>query len=170
MVGHPSANCTRQLGRRGPSHALLPHFRSDFTPSTGEELQSEYYVRREDSAAALRAVHSLADHLAPVLQVSEIRTIAADDLWLSPAWQRPSTMLHFTWVRDPEAVAPVVRVVEEALAPFEARPHWGKVFSTKPDLLARTYGRMKDFRRLPDRLDLHGKFGNALTDRDLAGL
>ncbi|MGW7824749.1 D-arabinono-1,4-lactone oxidase [Streptomyces puniciscabiei] len=169
VAGHPAANCTAQLGRRGPSHELLPHFRSDFTPSTGDELQSEYFVRREDSRAALRAVRSLADRMPPVLQVSEIRTVAADHLWLSPAWQRPSTALHFTWIRDPQAVAPVVRAVEEALAPFDARPHWGKIFSTEPDALARTYGRMKDFLRLRDRLDPDGTFANDFTNRYLAG-
>ncbi|MFD8986016.1 D-arabinono-1,4-lactone oxidase, partial [Streptomyces sp. NPDC059564] len=118
---------------------------------------------------ALKALHTLRNTMAPVLQVSEIRTVAADEAWLSPAWQRQSTALHFTWTRDPEAVAPVVRQIEEVLAPLDARPHWGKVFSTPPRALAATYGRMEDFRALRKRLDPLGKFRNEFTDRHLPG-
>ncbi|MFE2856724.1 FAD-binding protein [Streptomyces lavendulae] len=165
--GHSAVNCTPQLAIPGPWHLRLPHFRAEFMPSTGNELQSEYFVRREHTGRALRAVHALRDTMAPVLQVSEIRTVAADEAWLSPAWQRQSTALHFTWTRDPGAVAPVVRQIEEVLAPLDARPHWGKVFSTPPRALAATYGRMEDFCALRKRLDPLGKFRNDFTDRHL---
>ncbi|MFE5769718.1 FAD-binding protein [Streptomyces sp. NPDC056485] len=167
--GHCAANCTPQLAIPGPWHLRLPHFRAEFTPSTGNELQSEYFVRREDTGRALTALRALRGTMAPVLQVSEIRTVAADEGWLSPAWQRPATALHFTWVRDPGAVAPVVARIEEALAPLDARPHWGKVFSTPPRALAATYGRMEDFCALRKRLDPRGTFGNEFTDRHLPG-
>jgi alditol oxidase len=103
--------------------------------------------------------------VAPVLQISEIRTVAADGLWLSPSYQRPTVALHFTWIKDTTAVAPVVSAVEEALAPLRARPHWGKVFSTSPAVTAALYERMPDFRRLRQRWDPAGKFGNELVDR-----
>ncbi|MFI5671060.1 FAD-binding protein [Streptomyces sp. NPDC051704] len=167
VAGHSAANCAPQLALPGPWHLRLPHFRAEFAPSTGDELQSEYFVRREHTGRALAALRALRHTMAPVLQVSEIRTAAADESWLSPAWQRPCTALHFTWVRDPGAVAPVVARIEEALAPLDARPHWGKVFSTPPGVLAATYGRMEDFCALRKRLDPMGKFSNEFTDRHL---
>jgi len=76
--------CTPQLGVPGPWHERLPHFRPDLVPSAGDELQSEYFVARADAPAALDALRSIADRVAPVLHIAEIRTIAADELWLSP--------------------------------------------------------------------------------------
>ncbi|WP_030872676.1 D-arabinono-1,4-lactone oxidase [Streptomyces sp. NRRL F-2747] len=167
VAGHCPANCTPQLALPGPGHLRLPHFRAEFVPSTGDELQSEYFVRREHTGRALEALRTLRHTMAPVLHVSEIRTVAADECWLSPAWQRHATALHFTWARDPGAVAPVIARIEEALAPLDARPHWGKVFSTPPRTLAATYGRMADFCALRTRLDPLGKFANEFTDRHL---
>jgi xylitol oxidase len=165
VPGLDPAPCTEQLGRPGPWHLRLPHFRMEFTPSAGDELQSEYLVPREHSAAALTALGGVAHLVAPVLQISELRTVAADGLWLSPAYQRPSLALHFTWIPDARAVAPAVTAVQDVLAPFGARPHWGKVFSTPAATVAGLYPRLPAFRRLRRHYDPGGKFGNDFTGR-----
>jgi xylitol oxidase len=159
--------CTEQLGRPGPWYARLPHFRLEFTPSSGEELQTEYLVPRQAGAQALAAVRDLRDQVSPVLQISEIRTVAADDLWLSPACGRDSLAIHFTWVPAADAVLPVVAEVERVLRPFGARPHWGKLFTMGADELAALYPRMPDFTALRRRLDPDGRFDNAFLGRVL---
>ena len=148
----------------------MPHFRLDFTPSSGDELQTEYLLPRVHGADALRAVDAIRDVVAPVLQVSEIRSIAADDLWLSPAYGRDSLAVHFTWISDTARVLPVVARVEEALAPFDARPHWGKVFTTDPACVSALYPRMADVRRLLVEHDPTGRFSNDFVDRYVRGL
>lgn len=167
---HPIAaisaeNCTAQLGAPGPWHERLPHFRMEFTPSVGEELQSEYLVPREHAYAAIRAVYGLRDRVTPLLQVSEVRTIAADDLWMSPCYRQPCVGIHFTWVKDWPAVRAVLPAIEKALAPYHARPHWGKLFTMAPATLQALYPRLPDFRRLLQRYDPGGKFRNAFLDR-----
>jgi xylitol oxidase len=159
----PPDFCTEQGGVPGPWHERLPHFRPDFTPSSGEELQSEFLLPRDAAPQAIAALRGLADRIAPVLQISEIRTVAADDLWLSPAYGRDTAAFHFTWVKDAEAVAPVLDAIEEKLAPFAARPHWGKLFTTPPDQVADLYERSDDFRRLRHELDPVGKFTNTFV-------
>ena len=163
----PAEATTTQLGVPGPWHERLPHFRLDHTPSAGDELQTEYLVDREDAAAVLDAVGSLRDRIRPPLLVSELRTVAGDDLWLSPAYGRDSLAVHFTWRPDPAGVLPVVAALDSLMAPFGARPHWGKVFGTGPDALAATYPRFDDARRLRRELDPDGVFGNAFVDRYL---
>jgi alditol oxidase len=160
ILGLDPVNCSPQLGVRGPWSDRLPHFRMGFTPSNGEEIQSEYHVGRAHAAAAIRAVHALADTLAPVLQVSEIRTVAADGLWMSPQYGQATVGLHFTWTREPEAVARVLVDLEAALAPFDPRPHWGKVFLADAATLAPRFERLADFAALAERLDPRGAFRN----------
>ena len=165
LPGMPVENCTRQLGAAGPWHERLPHFRLEFVPSNGDELQSEYLLPREHALAAFEAVHAIADRIAPVLLISEIRTVAADDLWLSTAYGHATVAFHFTWVNDEAAVFPVLAAIEEHLAPFGARPHWGKLFSTEPSTVRGLYEHAADFEALIQRLDPHGKFRNAFVDR-----
>jgi xylitol oxidase len=162
IAGSSPVHCTPQLGEPGPWHERLPHFRLGFTPSSGAELQSEYLVGRRSAVDALHAVAALHDQVAPVLLTSEIRTVAADDLWLSPAYHRDSVALHFTWIADEAAVAPVVAAVEQALAPFDARPHWGKVFSAPPPAVTDHYERWADFTALSQRFDPDGVLSNEL--------
>ncbi|AXK36738.1 FAD-binding protein [Streptomyces armeniacus] len=162
--GMPTANATEQLGVAGPWDERLPHFRSGFLPSAGDELQSEYLVPRTDAAAAVQALRTLRPWLAPVLQVSEIRSVAADGQWLSPSHGRASVAFHFTWVADAAAVEPVLVRLEEALAPFDARPHWGKLSTTAPEALRRSYARWDDFAALLARCDPGGTFRNAPLD------
>ena len=168
MAGLPAANCTPQLGAPGPWHERLPHFRPEFTPSAGAELQSEYLVPRRHAAEAFAELAAIRADLAPVVQVSEIRTVAGDDLWLSPCYQRDSAAFHFTWLPDARAVGPVLARVESVLAPFAARPHWGKLFAAGAAAVAGLYPRLDDFRRLAAELDPAGKFRNEMLDAYLA--
>ncbi|HEY0734617.1 MAG TPA: FAD-binding protein [Herpetosiphonaceae bacterium] len=162
--GMPVENCTQQLGVAGPWHERLPHFRMEFTPSSGEELQSEYFVPRQYAFAALHAIDSLREHVAPLLLISEIRTIAADDLWLSPCYEQPCVAIHFTWAQNWPAVQQVLPLIEERLAPLDARPHWGKLFTMAPARLQTLYPRLPDFQRLLRAYDPQGKFRNAFLE------
>ncbi|MGY1829434.1 D-arabinono-1,4-lactone oxidase [Geodermatophilus sp. SYSU D01180] len=164
----PVENLTQQLGVPGEWHERLPHFRAEFTPSKGDELQSEWFVPRRHGRAAVEALRGLADRVAPLLQVSEIRTVAADELWLSPASGGDVMALHFTWLPDQPAVTAVLPEVEAALRPLGARPHWGKLFTTGAEELAGLYPRMADFRALVRRYDPRGAFRNDYLDRTVA--
>jgi alditol oxidase len=160
VPGMPAVNSTEQGGVPGPWHQRLPHFRMEFTPSSGEELQSEYHVARADGLAAIDAVASIRERVAPVLQVCEVRTIKGDDLWLSPNYQRDSIALHFTWIADADAVTPVVAEIEQRLAPLSPRAHLGKVFTQTPSTIQASYERFADFQALVRRYDPSGTFRN----------
>lgn len=164
VPGMPAANCTPQLGLPGPWHERLPHFRAGFVPSAGAELQSEFLIGREYAVDALAALDAIRSELAPVAQVSEIRTVAADNLWLSPSYQRDSAAIHFTWVPDIRAVAPALISVEAALSPFAPRVHWAKLTALPARDVASSYPRINDFRRLAAQLDPHGAFGNEMVE------
>jgi alditol oxidase len=148
-------------GVPGPWMLRLPHFRLDGKPSFGDEIQSEYFVARADAPAALNAMRALADAIQPVLFVSELRTAASDDLWLSGAYQRDFLAIHFTWHNDPDGVRAVLPLIEEALAPFHARPHWGKLHLFDADDIARVHPRLADARAVFERLDPARRFANA---------
>jgi xylitol oxidase len=163
VPGARPENCTQQLGVPGPSGERLPHFRLGFTPSGGDELQSEYSVAREDAAGALRELRRLAPVISPLLLISEIRTIAADKLWLSPFSERHSIAFHFTWKPLGDEVLAVLPQIEAALAPFGARPHWGKLFTMSG--LEDVYPELPAFRELRARLDSTAKFRNEFVDR-----
>jgi xylitol oxidase len=165
LPGISPVNCTQQLGVPGPWHERLPHFRLDFTPSNGEEIQSEYLMDRRHAKGAIEALRALGEIISPVLQITEIRTMAADDLWLSEASGAETVAFHFTWVRDQEGVEAVLPAIEYALAPFAARPHWGKVFIDRDGLVGSLYPRMTDFRALAERHDPRGVFRNAFLER-----
>ncbi|MEU8653454.1 FAD-binding protein [Streptomyces sp. NPDC048737] len=168
VPGMPAVNCTEQFGVPGPWHERLPHFRAEFTPSSGNELQSEYLLPREHAADILRAVDGVRETVASVLQTCEVRTVAADEQWLSPAHGRDSVAVHFTWVDDTAAVLPVVRELEAVLEPFEPRPHWGKVYELPAAAVRGRYPRIDDFRALVRELDPAGTFTNAFV-RDVLG-
>ncbi|WP_305784061.1 FAD-binding protein [Symbioplanes lichenis] len=164
VPGMPAQNSTDQSGEPGPWHTRLPHFRMEFTPSSGEELQSEYHVPRSRALEAIDAVAGIAEHVSPVLQICELRTIAADDLWLSPNYERDTFALHFTWIADTDAVLPVVGRLEEALTSLAPRPHWGKVFTTTPETIRAEYARFADFAALADAHDPDRIFRNPYLD------
>ncbi len=167
LLGGELESLTPQLGEVGPWHERLPHFRTEFTPSRGAELQSEYYVPRRHAAAACTALAHLGERIAPVLQGCEIRSLAADQLWLSGAHRADVVTFHFTWLLDPPGVYAVLPDIEEALHPFGARPHWGKCFTLQSSALREVYPRLSDFAKLRDEVDPTGKFGNAFLDRCL---
>jgi xylitol oxidase len=167
IAGHPAESCTEQMGIPGPWYERLPHFRMNFTPSSGNELQTEYIVPREHGYAAIRAVEPLRDRITPLLYVTELRTIAADDLWMSPMFERESLAIHFTWKPEWTGVRELLPHIEASLAPFAARPHWAKVFTVPQPALQALYPRMTAFRAALEKHDPSGKFRNEFLDRHL---
>lgn len=163
VPGMPAEYCSQQGGVPGPWNERLPHFRPEFTPSNGAELQSEFLLPRHAAGAAISALRGLGPVLAPVLQISEIRTVAADTLWLSPAYGRDTVAFHFTWIDDTAAVTPALAAMEEQLTGLGARPHWGKLFTTPLHQVAARYDHASDFRRLLLAHDPDGKFRNAFV-------
>jgi alditol oxidase len=164
VPGEDPVHCTEQCGVPGPWHERLPHFRLEFAPSSGRELQSEYLVPLGLAGPALEALDGIGPQIAPVLQVCELRSVAADQLWLSPSYRRDTAGFHFTWIDDIDAVAPALATVERQLEPYGARPHWGKLFAMAPDRVAGHYDRLPDFRAMRARHDPGGKFGNHFVD------
>lgn len=169
VPGVAADHCTRQLGVPGPWSDRLAHFRLAFTPSNGEELQSEYLVGRGHAVGAIGAMRALAPRIAPLLLVSEVRSMAADDLWLSSNYHRDGIGLHFTWKPMQREVEALLPEIEAALAPFEARPHWGKLFAADAGRLAPLYPRFNDFKALAERMDPTGKFRNSFLERNIFG-
>ena len=164
---HPAESCTEQQGVPGPWYERLPHFKMNFTPSSGRELQTEYFVPRDRGYEAILAVEKLRDKITPLLFVTELRTIAADDLWMSMAFQRPSLAIHFTWKPEWPEVSKVLPMIEAQLEPFAARPHWGKLFTLPPARLQARYSRLQDFKASVKRFDPEGKFRNAFLNSNL---
>lgn len=169
IPGHSAEPCTEQLGVPGPWYERLPHFKMAFTPSSGNEIQTEYFVPRDKGYEAILAVEQLKDRITPHLFVTELRTIAADELWMSMAYQRPSLAIHFTWKPEAEAVHALLPLIEKQLAPFDARPHWAKVFTIAPSRVQSLYPKMADFKRLMAEYDPSGKFRNQFLETNLFG-
>jgi alditol oxidase len=169
LAGHSAESCTEQLGIPGPWYERLPHFRINFTPSSGVELQSEYLIPRERGYEAILAVEQLRDHVTPHLFITELRTIEADNLWMSTAYRRPSMAIHFTWKPEWPAVKSVLPMIEEKLAPFDARPHWGKLFTMAPSRIKTLYPKMSSYQELLAHYDPHGKFRNRFMDTNIYG-
>ncbi len=158
--GVSAENCTEQMGISGAWHNRLPHFKMEFTPSNGNELQSEYFIAREHVVEAIQRLYSLGDIIAPQLLAGEIRCIAGDSLWLSECYQQVSVAFHFTWQPNREAVENITRQIETALAPFNPRPHWGKIFTMSARDIQSNYEKMDDFRALVEHYDPQAKFRN----------
>lgn len=168
LAGQSSAAATAQLGQVGPWLDRLAHFRLSHTPSAGAELQSELLVPRERAVDALRTLRALAPEIAPLVQVTEIRSIRADDLWLSPAYGRNTIGIHFTWKQRQVEVERVIARLEGALLPYGARPHWGKLTCLDPGDLHSLWPRLGDFAELTHRFDPRGKLRNPFLDRVLS--
>ncbi len=171
---HPIAdlsaeNCTEQLGVAGPWYERLPHFKMGFTPSAGKELQTEYFVPREHGVEAILALERLGDRIAPHLLITEIRTIAADNLWMSPCYHQPSVTIHFTWKPDWPSVQQLLPAIEKELAPFHPRPHWGKLFTMSPTEVRSRYTKLHEFIQLSRKYDPQGKFQNEFLQANIFG-
>ena len=155
------------MGVAGPWHERLPHFKMDFTPSNGDELQSEFFVARENAFEAIMAIEALHEKVSPLLYVTEIRCIAADDFWMSTAYQRESVAIHFTWKPDTPGVLAVLPELQAALQPFEGRPHWGKIYTLPANELKARYPKFDDFLALKEQLDPKGVLNNTYLNRAL---
>lgn len=169
LTGHSAENCTDQQGIPGPWYDRLPHFRMNFTPSSGAELQSEYFVPRDQAYQAILAVEQLRDRITPHLLITELRTIAADNLWMSMAYQRDSLAIHFTWKPEWNAVKQILPLIEQKLEPFHARPHWAKLFTVPQSRLQELYPKFTDFQALAKRYDPTGRFRNEFLNKNLFG-
>lgn len=169
LPGHSAENCTEQMGIPGPWHERLPHFRMDFTPSSGAELQTEYFVPCEKGYEAILAVEELKDRITPHLFITELRTVNSDSFWMSPCYQQPSLGLHFTWKPEWSAVKELLPLLEEQLAPFNARPHWAKLFAMPGSRLETLYEKMPEFRALLRKYDPAGKFRNTFLNAYVYG-
>lgn len=167
IVALSPEHCTEQLGAIGPWYERLPHFRMGFTPSSGKELQSEYFVPRRDAVEAILAIERLRELVGPQLLISELRTVAADELWLSTCYGRDSLAIHFTWKQDWPSVGKILPVIERELSPFAVRPHWGKLFTLAPGELRSRYERLGEFKQLAAEFDPGGKFRNRFLDSTL---
>jgi xylitol oxidase len=169
-ISHLDAvNCTEQMGLAGPSYDRLPHFRMGFTPASGAELQVEYFVPSEHAVKVVKLLSQWGDRLAPLLMVSEVRTVAADDLWMSPFYRQPCVSFHFSFEKDWPALKQLLPGLEAALAPFSPRPHWGKMFTMPPAAVQARYPKLAAFRDLLDAHDPKGKFRNAFVERHVFG-
>lgn len=166
----PAENCTEQMGVPGAWFERLPHFKMGFTPSSGVELQAEYFVPRKHAVEAIQAIARLGKQTGPYLFISEIRTIDADDYWMSPCYRQPSVTIHFTWKQDWPAVQKLLPVIEKELAPFNAKPHWGKLFTMSPAHLASMYEKLPAFKQMLQEYDPTGKFRNDFLDRYIYGV
>jgi xylitol oxidase len=162
-------NCTEQMGVPGPWYDRLPHFRMGFMPSAGKELQTEYFVPRHNAIDAILAVARLRDQVSPHLLITEIRTIAADDLWMSPCYKQSSVTIHFTWKPDWPSVQRLLPVIEKELSPFHPRPHWAKLFTLSPADIYSSYERLPEFLKACKKYDPHGKFRNEFLNRNVFG-
>jgi xylitol oxidase len=167
ITGHPADSCTEQQGIPGPWYERLPHFKMNFTPSSGRELQTEYFVPRQRGYEAILAVEKLRDRITPHLFVTELRTIAADNLWMSTAYQRPSLAIHFTWKPEWPEVRTILPLIEAQLAPFGPRPHWAKLFTIPPARLQAQYARLAEFKDSLKRYDPEAKFRNEFLSSNL---
>ncbi len=165
IAGISAENCTAQMGAIGKWYDRLPHFKMGFTPSSGDELQSEYFVPRRHAIDAILAIEKKRDLISPHLLISEIRTIASDDLWLSPCYKQDCVAIHFTWKPDAAAVRELLPIIEAELSPYQARPHWGKLFTISPKVLRPLYERLPDFIELLKDYDPKGKFRNNFLDK-----
>jgi xylitol oxidase len=165
LPGISAESTTEQVGVPGPWWDRLAHFKLDFTPSHGNEVQTEYLLPRDNALAAIDALRALGPRIAPHLFIAELRTVAADELWLSTAYHQHSVGFHFTWKKHAEALAALLPDIDAALAPLGGRPHWGKVFVTDPGRFEALYPQLSAFRQLAETLDPEHKFRNDYLDR-----
>ena len=164
-----SENCTEQMGVAGTWYERLPHFKMGFTPSSGEELQAEFFVPRKNAVDAIIALEKKGDLIYPQLMITEIRTIAADDLWMSTAYQQDSVAIHFTLKQNIPEVMALLPIITAELAPFGVRPHWGKLFTVDPKSLHARYPKYDEFLALVKEYDPKGKFRNKYLDLNIYG-
>ncbi|MEJ7737254.1 MAG: FAD-binding protein [Chitinophagaceae bacterium] len=166
IEGESAENVTEQMSVPGPWYERMPHFKMGFKPSAGKELQSEYFVPIEHAYEAIMAIEKLHDKITPHLFISEIRTINADNFWMSPCYKKTCVAIHTTWKQE-DAVMDILPLFEEQLAPYNARPHWAKLFTMSPSVLQSRYEKLADFKQLLNQYDPKGKFRNEYLNKNL---
>ncbi|MFT3701040.1 MAG: FAD-binding protein [Agriterribacter sp.] len=169
IVDLSAENCTEQMGVPGPWYERLPHFKMGFTPSSGKELQSEYFVPRQHAVEAILAIQKMGKKIGPHLFITEIRAIDGDDFWMSPCYHRPGIAIHFTWKQEIPEVMQLLPQIEKELASFDARPHWGKIFTIPAARLNSLYEKLPEFRKMATQFDPQGKFRNSFLDKNIFG-
>lgn len=169
IVELSAVNCTDQMGVPGKWYERLPHFKMGFTPSSGVELQSEYFIPHHNAVDAILAIQRLGKQIGPHLFISEIRTIAADQFWMSPCRKQASVAIHFTWKQEWEAVRKLLPIIEKELEPYKVRPHWGKLFTMSPKVLASRYEKLEDFKKMITLYDPKGKMQNDFLNTNIFG-
>lgn len=160
-------SCSEQMGIPGPWYDRLPHFKMEFNPSAGDELQSEFFIPRENAVNAILAIEKLNEQISPHLWISEIRTIAADDFWMSPCFHQDSVAIHFTWKPHTKEVMELIPKIEGTLAAFNGKPHWGKLFTMNPMALKQQYEKYPDFLELTKKYDPERKFKNHYLSKNI---
>jgi alditol oxidase len=169
IIALSAEHCTEQMGIPGPWYERLPHFKMGFTPSSGEELQAEYFVPLASAVDAIEAVATLREEIKPYILITEIRSIAADAFWMSPCYQQASVAIHFTLKQDIAGVNALLPKIEATLAPFQAKPHWGKLFTLDAATLRARYPRIEDFKNQVVKLDPDKKLRNEFIDHYIFG-
>jgi xylitol oxidase len=151
-------------GVAGPWNERLVCYRLGLSGFNGDEIQSEYILPITNAKAALEAIAALATQIAPLCYVSVVRTIAADDFWLSPAYGRDSVAIHFTWKPQLDAVVALLPTIESALAGLDAVPHWGKFFTMAPSVFLQRYDKLAEWKATAAAYDPSGRFRNAFLN------
>lgn len=169
IVSLSAVNCTEQMGVEGPWYDRLPHFKMGFTPSAGEELQSEFFVPYDQAVEAILEIEKMRELINPELMITEIRTIAADEFFMSPCYQQKSVAIHFTWKQHTSEVMAIIPQIEAALEPFNVRPHWGKLFTLNAQEFQQRYPRFQEFVTLAKRYDPEGKYRNSFLNSAIYG-
>ena len=176
-TAHPLARPTPEamarfnpFGVPGPGFERLPHFRSDAEPGPAGHLQSEYMVPRAQATAAIAKIRALGNRIDLHLWATEIRSMAGDKLWLSPAYGTDCVGIHFSWLREPEVVDKLTVEIEAMLLPLGGRPHWGKIMHTRADRLTPLYPQLPAFRDLVRSYDPGEKFRNEFLERHVLGI
>lgn len=136
------------------SYEVLPNHRPH------KHTEMEYSVPAEVAPACMRAIRDLLNtRFTEVAWPVEYRALAADDVWLSSAYQRPTVTISVHQdIREQDE--PYFRACEEIFLAYQGRPHWGKVHYLGGEQLAACHPRWRDWWRVRDRVDPNGTFLN----------
>jgi xylitol oxidase len=133
LAAHPPLLATEEAMQRinpfgvaGPWSERLPHFRLDVEPNPARNLQSEYMVPRAQASTAIARLREIGDRIDRHLSATEIRSMTGDALWLSPSFGDDRISIHFSWLRESQAVAALTAEIEEMLLPLGGRRIGGR--------------------------------------------
>ncbi|MBX3504815.1 MAG: FAD-binding protein [Parvibaculum sp.] len=145
---------------------MEPEERVDFshkTLSTERNVrfnEMEYHLPREAGPQALREIiAAIEDNNIEVFFPIEFRTVAPDDIWLSPFYKRESCSIAVHRYHEKD-YTPYFTAIEPIFRKHEGRPHWGKLHTLKAEDFASLYPKWRDFLEMRETLDPEGKFLN----------